>query len=364
VRVDVFSWRIGGSIKPLYFLSYGRFSLPNAFKKKEGCNMKRHFLTLLAVVLVITWFLSSAHGAPIVVRIGHDGATAQPYHPALELTAKIIAERTKNEVNLQIFPSGQLGSQQEQMLGTIQGTQEMWMSNPAWLAQYSPKVGILSAAYLFRDLDHMYKVLRGPIGEELFKELPPKIGVRVLDVWYLGTRQTTLRDKSAATPEEFRGIKLRAPGAPTYIEAVRVLGANPTPMGFGEVYMALKTGVIDGQENPLTTIKSSKFNEVCKYLVLTSHMVDSIIPQINERSWKGLKPEYQKIVIEAFREGGKLNDKLILDGEASLVEEFQKGGMTVIRPNLELFRTRARQVPERFKNLWEEGMIEKIQAVK
>ncbi len=326
--------------------------------------MKRHFLTLLAVVLVITWFLSSAHGAPIVVRIGHDGATAQPYHPALELTAKIIAERTKNEVNLQIFPSGQLGSQQEQMLGTIQGTQEMWMSNPAWLAQYSPKVGILSAAYLFRDLDHMYKVLRGPIGEELFKELPPKIGVRVLDVWYLGTRQTTLRDKSASTPEEFRGIKLRAPGAPTYIEAVRVLGANPTPMGFGEVYMALKTGVIDGQENPLTTIKSSKFNEVCKYLVLTSHMVDSIIPQINERSWKGLKPEYQKIVIEAFREGGKLNDKLILDGEASLVEEFQKGGMTVIRPNLELFRARARQVPERFKNLWEEGMIEKIQAVK
>jgi TRAP-type C4-dicarboxylate transport system substrate-binding protein len=93
-------------------------------------------------------------------------------------------------------------------------------------------------------------------------------------------------------------------------------------------------------------------------------MVDSIIPQINERSWKSLKPEYQKIVIEAFREGGKLNDKLIVDGEASLVEEFQKGGMTVIRPNLELFRARARQVPERFKNLWEEGMIEKIQAVK
>jgi len=265
---------------------------------------------------------------------------------------------------MQIFPSGQLGSQQEQMLATIQGTQEMWMSNPAWLAQYSPRVGILGAAYLFRDLDHMYKVLRGPIGEDLFKELPAKIGVRIIDVWYLGTRQTTLRDKPASTPEEFKGIKLRAPGAPTYIEAVRVLGANPTPMGFGEVYMALKTGVIDGQENPLTTIKSSKFYEVTKYLVLTSHMVDSIIPQINERLWKGLKPEYQKVIIEAFREGGKYNDKLILDGEASLVEELQKGGMTVIKPNLELFRARARQIPDRFKNLWEEGMIEKIQAVK
>jgi tripartite ATP-independent transporter DctP family solute receptor len=141
----------------------------------------------------------------------------------------------------------------------------------------------------------MYKVLRGPIGEDLFKELPAKIGVRIIDVWYLGTRQTTLRDKPASTPEEFKGIKLRAPGAPTYIEAVRVLGANPTPMGFGEVYMALKTGVIDGQENPLTTIKSSKFYEVTKYLVLTSHMVDSIIPQINERTWKSLKPEFQKI---------------------------------------------------------------------
>jgi len=332
--------------------------------RKEEQKMKRCCLIVIILTVFVAWLLPAAHGAPIIIRMGHDGATAQPYHPALELTAKIIAEKTNNEVNMQIFPSGQLGSQQEQMLATIQGTQEMWMSNPAWLAQYSPRVGILGAAYLFRDLDHMYKVLRGPIGEDLFKELPAKIGVRVVDVWYLGTRQTTLRDKPASTPEEFKGIKLRAPGAPTYIEAVRVLGANPTPMGFGEVYMALKTGVIDGQENPLTTIKSSKFYEVTKYLVLTSHMVDSIIPQINERTWKSLKPEFQKIVTEAFREGGKYNDKLILDGEASLVEELQKGGMTVIKPNLELFRARARQIPDRFKNLWEEGMIEKIQAVK
>ncbi len=238
------------------------------------------------------------------------------------------------------------------------------MSGVAWLAQYSPRIGVLGWAYLFRDLDHMYKVLRGPMGEELFKEFPTKIGVRVIDVWYLGTRQTTLRDKPASTPEEFKGIKLRSPGAPTYIEAVRVLGANPTPMGFGEVYMALKTGVIDGQENPLTTIKASKFYEVCKYLVLTSHMVDSIIPQINERLWKSLKPEHQRVVIEAFREGGKLNDKLILDGEAKLVEEFERGGMTILRPNLDTFRGRATQIPERFKNLWEDGMIEKIQAVK
>ena len=326
--------------------------------------MKKYLLTILITFAFITWSLPSAHGAPIIIRMGHDGAPTQPYHPALELVSKIIAERTKNEVNLQIFPSGQLGSQQEQMLATIQGTQEMWMSNPAWLAQYVPKIGILGCGYLFRDLDHMYKVLRGPMGQDLFKELPTKIGVRVIDAWYLGTRQTTLRDKPASTPEEFRGIKLRAPGAPTYIEAVRALGANPTPMGFGEVYMALKTGVIDGQENPLTTIKSSKFNEVCKYLVLTSHMVDSIIPQIHERSWKSLKPEYQKIVLDAFREGGKLNDKLILDGEANLVDEFQKGGMIVIRPNLAPFRQRAAKIPEAFKNLWEEGMFEKIQAVK
>lgn len=341
-----------------------RIFLSYVFKKEGGKEMKKHLLTLLTVVLFVIWFLSLSHGAPIVIRMGHDGAPTQPYHPALELVAKIIAEKTNNEVKLQIFPSGQLGSQQEQMLGTIQGTQEMWMSNPAWLAQYVPKIGILTWAFLFRDLDHMYKVMRGPIGEELFKELPTKIGVRVIDVWYLGTRQTTLRDKPASTPEEFKGIKLRAPGAPTYIEAVRVLGANPTPMGFGEVYMALKTGVIDGQENPLTTIKSSKFYEVTKYLVLTSHMVDSIIPQIHERFWKSLKPEYQKIVIEAFREGGKYNDQLILDGEAKLVNEFQKGGMTVIRPNLEPFRARASKIPERFKNLWEEGMIEKIQSIK
>jgi len=282
-----------------------RIYLPYAFKKEGGTKNEEIFINNFNHFCFYNLVFAICPKCTDYHRIGHDGATTQPYHPALELVAKIIAERTKNEVNLQIFPAGQLGSQQEQMLATIHGTQEMWMSNPAWLAQYAPKIGILGCAYLFRDLDHMYKVLRGPIGQDLFKELPSKIGVRVIDVWYLGTRQTTLRDKPASTPEEFRGIKLRAPGAPTYIEAVRALGANPTPMGFGEVYMALKTGVIDGQENPLTTIKSSKFNEVCKYLVLTSHMVDSIIPQIHERSWKSLKPEYQQVVTDAFREDGE-----------------------------------------------------------
>ncbi len=291
--------------------------------------MKRCCLIVINLIVFVAWLLPAAHGAPVVIRMGHDGATAQPYHPALELTAKIIAEKTNNEVNLQIFPSGQLGSQQEQMLATIQGTQEMWMSNPAWLAQYSPRVGILGAAYLFRDLDHMYKVLRGPIGEDLFKELPAKIGVRIIDVWYLGTRQTTLRDKPASTPEEFKGIKLRAPGAPTYIEAVRVLGANPTPMGFGEVYMALKTGVIDGQENPVDIIVSSRLYEVQNHITVWNYSYDALILGMNKKQWDSLPAAARAIIKQAAIEASKQQVKLSRDAARTQLSLLRDKGMTI-----------------------------------
>ncbi len=134
-------------------------------------------------------------------------------------------------------------------------------------------------------------------------------------------------------------------------------------MGIGEVYLAMKTGVVDGQENPFTNINAFKFFEVAKYLVLTAHQVGPIIPIINERTWGSLGADGQKILIEAFEEGGRVSNGLVFKDEAELQGKFVAAGMTVVKPDLEAFRTAAKKcLPEKFGRTWGQGVYEAISA--
>lgn len=298
----------------------------------------------------------------IVLRFGTNNPVGHPVDQGARKAAEILAQRTGGRVELQIFPGDQLGTQAEQMINTIKGSQDMWFSNPSWLGPYLPPIGVLEAAYLFRDLNHMYRIMKGRIGQELFKQLPTADGVRVVDVWYLGTRQFTT-NKPFRTPEELSRLKIRVPNAPIYIENLRCMGGNPAPMGIGEVYLAMKTGVVDGQENPFTNINAFKFYEVAKYLVLTGHQVGPIIPIINEKSWASLGADGQQVLIDAFQAGGKLSDSLVLKDEAGLLEKFKAAGMEVITPDIDAFRAQARTcLPKKFGEAWGQGVYEAIQA--
>ena len=267
---------------------------------------------------------------------------------------------------MQVFHSGQLGNQQTQLTGVMRGTLDMTFTDPNSLAQFDPRLGIFGAAYLFRDLGHMYKVMEGPIGREYFERLARERGVRPLDVWYLGTRQLNLRDKAVRTPAEMKGVKLRMPNSPQWIAMGRALGANPTPLGFGEVYLALKTGVVDGQDNPLPTDKAQKFYEVTKYIVLTNHQIGMVWPSINEKKWRSLPPHYRDWIMTALMKARQYQNKLVLDGEENLIKEFEKEhGMTIVRdPDLDAFRAHAREVYREFESEWGEGAYDRIQSLK
>lgn len=320
-------------------------------------------VTLLVIMLLVVLPPLAAQQR-IVLRFGTNNPVGHPVDQGARKAAEIIAQRTGGRVELQIFPGDQLGTQAEQMINTIKGSQDMWFSNPSWLGPYLPPIGVLEAAYLFRDLNHMYRIMKGRIGQELFKQLPTSDGVRVVDVWYLGTRQFTTT-KPFRTPAELSRLKIRVPNAPIYIENLRCMGGNPAPMGIGEVYLAMKTGVVDGQENPFTNINAFKFYEVAKYLILTGHQVGPIIPIINEKSWTSLGAEGQQVLVDAFQAGGKLSDGLVLKDEAELLDKFKAAGMEVITPDIDAFRVQARTcLPEKFSKAWGQGVYEAIQAAR
>jgi tripartite ATP-independent transporter DctP family solute receptor len=289
----------------------------------------------------------------------------QPQVKALEVFRDKVNKLSGGKIDIRIFHSGQLGNQQTQTIGVMRGTLEMTFTDPNSLAQFDKRLGIFGAAYLFRDLKHLYKVMEGPIGQEYFGRLARDQGLRPLDVWYLGTRQLNLRDRAVHTPGDMKGVKLRMPNSPQWIAMGRALGANPTPLGFGEVYLALKTGVVDGQDNPLPTDKAQKFYEVTKYIILTNHQIGMVWPTINEKLWQEMPEEHRGWILAALKSARQYQNKLVLDGEAELLEEFRDvHGMSVIQPDVEAFRQNARKVYAGFEKDWGEGMYGKIQAVR
>jgi len=208
----------------------------------------------------------------------------------------------------------------------------MVYTSAQWLAEFVPYLSMFGAAYTFQSYDQMAKTFNGPIGKKIFEEVAQKTGVRPLCAFYLGTRQLNLIAKvgPVTKPEQMKGVKLRVPNSPTWIAMGKALGANPTPMAFNEVYMGLKTGAIDGQDNPLPSDKNAKFYEVTKYIVLTNHLVDSVWPTINEKKWKSLTKQQQDWVMQAAVKAGQSCDKTNLENEKQILDFFRQQGLTII----------------------------------
>ncbi len=287
----------------------------------------------------------------------------QPQVKALHVFAEVVDRLSAGKIKVRIFHSGQLGNQQSQLTSVMRGTIDMTFTTPNFLSRFDKSVGIFGAAYLFRDLDHMYRVMLGPLGQKYFEKMAKELGVRPLDVWYLGTRQLNLRDKGVHMPEEMRGIKLRMPNSPLWIAMGRALGANPTPLGFGEVYMGLKTGVVDGQDNPLPTNKAQKFYEVTRYLILTDHQIGMLWPSIHEGVWKNMPEKYKMWIKKAIEIARYYQNYLVMDGEVTLLREFEKKyGIKIIHPDIQSFQEHARKVYQQFERDWGKDMYDKIRT--
>ena len=300
--------------------------------------MKKIIYVILLSLLILTLVIVtvSAAEAKLVLKWGEQNATSHPNVMAAEMFAKIISEKTNGEIEIQIFPNAQFGNNSEQLEATSQGIQDMDTEGPGPLSAFVPWVGVFDAPYIYRDEAQMANVIKGPIFAKMKKDLLEKLNLRVLDgsIFY-GWRYLTTKNTPVHSVEDMKGLKLRVPGGKAHLDMERAWGAAPTPMAFGELYLALSQGVIDGQDNPLPVIDSAKFYEVQKYLIATKHMNNLRFFIINEDVFQKLSPEQQRIFEEAAKEAIDWNNKVAKEADTTLLAKLQEKGMTLIIPDVE-----------------------------
>jgi TRAP-type C4-dicarboxylate transport system substrate-binding protein len=210
----------------------------------------------------------------------------------------------------------------------------------------------------------MAKAARTPLYAKLNDDLVARRGMRMLDITYYGRRHLTTGRKAVRSPADMAGFKLRVPPVDTFVAMAEAWGARATPIAFGELYLALSQGAVDGQENPLPTIQSGKFQEVQKFLVLTSHIITPRMIIVNEAFWKGLRPADRDLLQGAMQAGADWQDKELQSQEATLVGTFRAAGMTVIEPDVAQWRKPVLDtVPRKFEAKWGKGTFETLAAL-
>ena len=268
-----------------------------------------------------------------------------------------------NQFDVQIHLNASLFKQGAEPAAMARGNLELTTVSAFDMAKLVPEFSIFTAGYIVRDPQHQQKVFNGPIGDELFKAVADKMEITVLSTAYLGTRQVNLREaRNVRTPADLKGIKLRMPGSKEWLFLGETLGATATPLAFGEVYMGLKTGTIDGQDNPLPTVRAAKFYEVTKQLVLTNHLVDSLFIAIASKTWNGMTAAQKQAVKAAAQAAATFNNDNRIKEEAQIIDFFKQQGLQVSTPDLEAFRKSVQDAYAKsdYAKVWTKGMLERI----
>lgn len=296
----------------------------------------------------------SGDGDASSLRFAHPLAEDHPAQACgVDVMADLLAEGDSG-ITIESFPAGQLGTSAETIDNLIAGNVELAIPSFGELAVHDERLSIMDANYLFDDYDHLYEVMDGSIGDDLVTGLREDTGVRVLDVWYMGTRQLTT-DGRIEGPDDLAGLKIRAIDSPVGIANVRSLGGDAVPVAFTELYTALSQGVVDGQENPIAIMASASLQEVQGWVHLTNHQMFAVPLAINESAWAALSAEQQDALIEAAREAGPQVRACTEEVQEELLASWEDDGLLQVNESVdvEAFRARAEaQIPEQFEELW------------
>lgn len=324
--------------------------------------MKRS--TLLSILVFM--LLGMAIAQDVTLQFSSVSVPDDAHTKGMQVFADEVAALSNGTMKVEVFPSGQLFTQDGEQAAIRRGNVDMIYSGPNWLAEFVPYMSMFAAPYMFKNYEHMSSTFNGEIGKKIFDDIAAKTGMRPLGAFYLGTREVNLRDigHEVMTPADMKGIKLRMPNSPTWLFMGETLGANPTPLAFSEVYLALQTGTIDGQDNPLPTDKNAKFYEVTKYIVLTDHFINPIFPTINEKKWQSLSADQQAIIMQALATAQKFVDELNLEQENELLDFFEEQGMTIITPDKQAFIDFSQEMLLNNKEMtasWDMDLFQQIQ---
>lgn len=275
---------------------------------------------------------------PVVLKLGHVWSDSEIHSQAAVKFKEEVEKITDGQLKIEIFTNGSLGNDKDLLEGLKIGSTDIWVGGAGVLSGSSDTAQIFTVPFMFDNQDHFDTVYNGAVGQDIANKIKEESGYNILSYWARGARWLTV-NKEVNIPEDLSGLKIRVPESPVFVKSWQQLGAAPTPMAFGEVFTSLQQGVIDGQENPLSLIYTSKFNEVVDYLVRTEHVREPITLVISDTKFKSLSAEFQKALVAAANgEAKTFAAEEVAEGESGYLTKLQEGGMTLIEPDLTKFQ--------------------------
>ena len=232
--------------------------------------MSKSRIMKLGLSILMFLALTSNVAAASTIRVGHVLAPTHPYQLGLEKFSELVSEKTGGKVKVEVFHSSQLGNERDLIEGLQLGTVEMCIVSTAPLSNFTTQFNVFDLPFIFSETQKTREILDGPIGQEILDTLDAQ-GIVGLCYFENGFRNVTNNVRPITKPEDLKGLKIRTMESPIHMASFRAMGANPTPMALGELFTALQLGTVDGQENPLAIINTSKFYEVQKFLSITEH---------------------------------------------------------------------------------------------
>lgn len=286
-------------------------------------------------------------------------------HPHNTCGAQVVADTLADGgtgVEIEIFSNSQLGPDAERFASVASGDIDLDIQGASAISASFPEVGALDAAYAFAGPDELFEFVDSEAFDGLKERMLEETGVRVLDVWYFGMRHFTA-NQPIRSPEDFDGLRMRFPDSPQYLMNAEAMGAEPTAVAFEEVFLALQQGTIDGQENPIPTIKDLNLPEVQSHVSLTGHQVGSVLAIISEDTWQSLTAEQQEAVQAAISDTRDGDRQCVEDAETAILEEWKASGeMEVVEDvDLETFQS---QAEEFFMSNYEGDQLALYQAIR
>ena len=279
---------------------------------------------------------------------------------------QMFAKDIESDFKLEPFYNGTLFKQGTELVALQRNNLEMGNISPQDIANQIPAWSVLTSAYLFRDVDHLNKFFASDAGAEMKKMAEDQLKIRILGPTFFGTRHVGLKPKKKIkTPADMAGIKLRMPPGDAWQFLGRALGANPTPVAYAEVYTALQSGAIDGQDNPLPNVQNQKFYEVMSQIVLTSHLVGFDLLTVSSKVWSEMSAKQQQSFQAAANKAIEWSAAEHAKREVELVAFMKKEGLEVYEPDVKAFREYAQKMylASDLAKSWPKGMVDRINAL-
>lgn len=310
--------------------------------------MKRFIALLLVLVMVFAMSAcgSSNEAKPIRLKFSTMENEEHPQGQLITAFKQKVEELSGGNISVDAYYNGSLYSLEAAMPAIRSGELEMVITSMQLTSEYVQDKGLLNmltSTFIFKDYNHMRKVIDEKVGQEIYDQLvKDNVGYLPIGFYYNGSRQLNLRSDVAVTkPEDLKSTILRMPASEAWIAAGESLGAKVTPLAFSEVYTALQNGTIDAQDNPLPSVKTSKFYEVTKQICLTYHIIDCEIVAINANVWNSMSEKQQEWVREAMKYAVSVGDNATLGLESELISFFQGEGLIIVEPDHDAFASNA-----------------------